>query len=80
MANDCRPAENVDYLYLMPTSKALGIFALPATMITDWTFKAGLPGLPKHINNAEDANNVNFDDDLERHRYFGIYGKQPKSH
>jgi hypothetical protein len=49
-------------------------------MITDWTFKAGLPGLPKHINNAEDANNVNFDDDLERHRYFGIYGKQPKSH
>jgi hypothetical protein len=36
-------------------------------MITDWTFEAGLPGLSKHINNAEDANNNNFDDNLKRH-------------
>jgi hypothetical protein len=26
----------------------------------------------------EDANNVDFDDNLEIHRYVSIYGKQPK--
>jgi hypothetical protein len=57
----------------MPTSKLLwGVFALPATMMTDWTFEAGLPGFPKHINNAEDANDVNFYDDLERQVFWHI--------
>jgi hypothetical protein len=41
-------------------------------MITDWTFKAGLPGFPKHTNNAEDANDVNFDDDLKRQIFWHI--------
>jgi hypothetical protein len=40
-------------------------------MITDWTFEAGLPGFPKHINNAENANDVNFDD-LERQIFWHI--------
>ena len=33
------------------------------------------PDFTKHTNNAEDANNVDFNDDLEIHRYVSIYGK-----
>jgi hypothetical protein len=33
------------------------------------------PDFTKHANNAEDANNVDFNDDLEIH---SIYGKRPK--
>jgi hypothetical protein len=47
-------------------------------MITDWIFGAGLLDFTKHTNNAENANNVDFNDNLEIHRYISIYGKRLK--
>jgi hypothetical protein len=55
-----------------------GGLGLCTIMITDWIFGAGLPDFTKHTNNAEDANNVDFNDNLEIHRYISIYGKRPK--
>jgi hypothetical protein len=81
VVDNCGQGEDADYLCLMPTSTDWGGgggLGLCTIMITDWIFGAGLPDFTKHANNAEDANNVDFDDNLEIHRYVSIYRKQPK--